>query len=242
MNEQWEDSLHSERYPFAGVGEIVADSGNVLPMDAILDLNLLVQVDVVTVLLASITVSASGAVYRFELEDGTLVGTLTSTTADTELMPVMLGTLTVGYARLDLIASAIVRGWPRRVHTMTEISLIPHLLVVSDTQWRRGFRLPDETILTGDVYLVAARGLWFERTVTGFRLHVTGDPFNERTEPARGLLTLNEGVPDAQGNVNLIGLGTTNFPTPVFVLDGQPFRINIQPGTTTLTLELVGEE
>jgi hypothetical protein len=241
LNEQWDDSLRSQRYPFAGEGDIETISGRVLPQDLFLDLNLLVEEDTTEVLLATLhVVPGDAAVYRFELADGTLVGTLTSTPADTSLMPIMSGTLTVGYAKINTDVAAIVRGWPQLDYVFGT-PVLPHLLVVSNKSWRRGFELPDGTVLTGDVYLVADRGLWFERTGDGFRLNATGDPFNGRTEPSRGLKTLNGIAPDANGNVNLIGLSPTNFSGDVFIPAGSPFRINLIPGTGQIEISLVGE-
>jgi hypothetical protein len=96
--------------------------------------------------------------------------------------------------------------------------------------------------LTGNVYLVADRGLWLERTADGFRLHASGDPFDGRVAPARGLLTLNGIGPDLDGNINLIGLSPTNFSGPTFVPAGSSFRINITPGPTGLTVDLTGAQ
>lgn len=240
LNEQWDDSLRSKRYPFAGTGPLATTQGQVVPDDLFLDLNLMVESETATVVLATIhVVPGQVALYRFELQDGTLVGTLTSTPSDTTLMPIVLGTLTVGYAKIDLGAAQIVRGWPQ-LDYLLNAEVLPHLLVVSDPAWRRGFKLPDGTILTGNVYLVADRGLWFERTTNGFRLHATGDPFNGRVEPARGLKSLNGVGPDLDGNVNLIGLSTTNFSGSTFLPAGQPFRVNITPGTSELTIDLTG--
>ncbi len=240
LNEEWDDALRSLRYPFAGSGDIVATNGRVMPQDLFLDLNLMVEQDTNEALLATVSVAAGDrATYEFQLADGTVVGTLASTALDTALMPITNGTITVGYAKLNPDTASIVRGWPVGDYQFN-VDVLPHLLVVSDKRWRRGFELPDGTVLTGSVYLVADRGLWFERTADGFRLNAVGDPFNGRTESSRGLQTINGIAPDANGNINLIGLSPTNFSGTTFIPAGSPFRINITPGNGQIAIELVG--
>ncbi len=240
LNEQWDDSLRSVRYPFAGTGPIQTAQGPVVPDDLFLDLNLMCAQETQVVTLASIQVTSTTAQYRFEFQDGSLAGLFTSTTIDTQLMPILLGTLVAGYCKIDLGAAQVVRGWVPGLYTLKQTEVLPHLLVISDPKWRRGFLLPDGAILTGSVYLVADRGLWFERTTDGFRLHASGDPFDGRTIPARGLLALNGIGPDLNGNVNLIGLSPTNISGSTFIPVGTPFRINLTPAPNQLTIELTG--
>lgn len=235
LNQEWEDSLVGERYPFAGTGPIVSDAGFTLPFDTIRDCNIMVDQQTETVLLASIQGGAI-PVATFTLEDGTLVGT--AELGGSMLSPIELGNLVVGFVRHDPLLLPLLAA--PTLHRFTDLALLPHLLVVSDKRWRQGFELPDGTVLTGDVILVADRECWLERTMTGFRLHVTGDPFAGRTAPARGLKTLSGAVPDADGNVNLIGVGVGNYVGPIFSAAGQPFRISLIPGQGTLRIELVG--
>lgn len=239
LNQQWEDSLRGERYPFEGTGQITTTTGRILDDDAILDLNLMVSQDTSEVFLSSITVTDT-AVLRFTLSDGTLAGTLTVTSTVTESEPVLRGDLVVGYARLNPDVAKMILTWQQREHSIVDVQIIPHLLIVSDVRWQPGLELPDGTILTGDIYLVADIDLWLERTATGARLHCSGDPFDGRTEPQRGLLTLSGREPDQNGNINLIGLSTTNLVGALFVGAGSPFRINLTPGEASLTIELTG--
>ncbi len=240
LNQQWEDSLRGERYPFAGTGALRTVDGLELDQDVILDLNLMVDQQTTEVFLQQIVVEQGvSAAATFTLADGTAVGTVALWPAPAAVVPVLNGTLTVGYLRLDPLRAEVLMGWATSTHLFSDVAVLPHLLVVSDKRWRQGFELPDGTVLTGDVYLVADRELWLERTTAGFRVHVTGDPFAGRTVPARGLKTLN-GVAPVDGNVNLVGIGTGNIVAGSFVAAGQAFRISVIPGSGVLTLDLVG--
>lgn len=230
-NEQWEDSLRNKRYPLDGFGEVVSDTGMVLPDDVLLDLNLMVVGDDATGSLTSITVAGGVATATFLAGDRTGTAVLTPSAITT----ILDGGVVVGYLRTGS-AVPVVSGWPAGVHTFNA-PIIPHLLVLSSPKWLTGFELPGGEILTGDVYLVADVGLYFEAVSGGFRFHVTGDPFHGRTAPARGIKTIN-GVAPTDGNINLIGLSTSNY-APTFVAAGQPFRIDVTPGGT-VTLTLVG--
>lgn len=229
-NEQWEDSLRNKRYPLDGFGDVVSDTGMVLPDDVLLDLNLMVVGDDAVGELTSIEVVAGVAVATFTAGTRTGTVTLAANTVDSVLDP---GGVVIGYVRMGS-AVPVVSGWPTGVHTFST-PIIPHLLVLSSPKWLTGFELPDGTILTGDVYLVADVGLYFEAVAGGFRFHVTGDPFHGRTAPARGIKTIN-GVVPTDGNINLISLSTSNY-NPAFVAAGQPFRLDVTPsGAVTLTL------
>lgn len=245
LNQQWEDSLRGERYPFAGTGEVRSASGQILDDNLLLDLNLMVDEQTSQVNLGWIEIEdddlGRSAIASFTLPTGRVAGTavLWPSPAPLGIVPIFNGTLTVGYLRVDPYRLEVLLGWPAGAHRFDDVEILPHLLVVSDKRWRQGLELPDGTVLTGDVYLVAERELWLERTATGFRVHVTGDPFSGRTAPARGLATLN-GVAPVDGNINLIGISTTNVVGSTFVAAGQAFRISVVPGAGTLTIELVG--
>ncbi len=241
MNEQWRDSLRGDRYPFADTGTITATDGLILPEDCFLDLNILIDQDTTEVLLLDIvTVANTPAIAHFTLSDGTAVGTLDfADLLANGQVPIRLGTAVVGVAVLDPNAAQIVSGWPAGTHLFNNITIIPHLLVALDKRWRRGFELPDGTILEGDCYLIADRGLWMERTAAGFRLHVTGDPFNGRSKSVRGLKTIN-GLPPIGGNFNLIGLSEVAFTGTTYTGGTTPFRITVKPTTQSLTIDLIG--
>ncbi len=239
LNEQWEDSLRDERYPFAGTGEVLSTTDQTLHPDVILDLNLMVDAATTAVDLDRITV-VGGIVTATFTANAVVVGTLQLWPAPAAIVPVMNGTLVVGYARLDPLVAEVTTAWLDGEHPIINTQILPHLLVVSDKRWRQGFELPDGTVLTGDVYLVADREVWFERTLAGFAVHVTGDPFAGRTAPSRGLKTLNGIAPDASGNINLIGISTGNIVAGLFVAAGAPFRISLTPGSGSLSVELIG--
>ncbi len=240
-NQQWTDSLRSERYPFAGTGPLTGVDGLTIPNDFFLDLNLLVAQDTETVLLTSITTEANiPPVVRFELEDGTLVGLMDCADIQSNNQcPIFLGTAAVGVAVLDPNSLQIVQGWAADTHEFVSLAILPHLLIALDKRWRRGFELPDGTIIEGDAYLIADKGLWFERTVDGFCLHVTGDPFNGRVVPARGLKTIN-GVAPTDGSINLIGLSDTAMTGTTYIGGTTPFRLTVKPTGQAVKIELIG--
>lgn len=235
-NEQWEDSLRNKRYPLDGFGDVVSDTGMVLPDDVLLDLNLMVVGDEAIGTFDSVIVAGGVATATFFTAGGVTDPGTTSSCALTPntVTPIIDGAgRVVGYLRTGS-AVPVVTGWPNGVHVFGA-PIIPHLLVLSSPKWLSGFELPSGDILTGDVYLVADVGLYFEAVAGGFRFHVTGDPFHGRTAPARGIKTVN-GVTPTDGNINFIGLSTSNY-DPTFVAAGQPFRIDVTPsGVVTLTL------
>ncbi len=232
IHQQYRDALTGQRYPFDGNGDIPASNGFVVPQDLFLDIAVMVNVDVVEVFLETITVADGAAVATFALADDTIVATATFADADSTGQLSLIEPVTLAFAGYALVgsgAATIVSGWPAGVYTV-HVPVLPHLLVVNDKAWRSGFELPDGSILTGNVYLVADRGLWLERTIDGFRLHVTGDPYLTRSSAA-ALRTINDVAPDANGNINLITEGAA---------PGQPYRLQIRPTLTGLVIGLIG--
>ncbi len=238
LSPEFTDSLRGERYPFLGTGPITSGS-LILPDDCLLDVNLMVDENTTEVFLSDVVVSAGTALFHFTFGSGAIVGTLNLDNADGNgVAPIFNNnTMVVGYARIDVGVAQIVKGWPSGQHLFIDVQLIPHLLIVSNRAWRRGFELPDGTVLEGDVYLVGDRGVWLERTADGFKVHVTGDPFDGRTVPARGLSSINDLVPDANGNINLIGLASNGDDS--WTIDGTPFRISVIPRNAEVVLRLV---
>ena len=100
LNQQWQDSLLSQQYPFVGNGPAVTTDGLTLPADCFLDLNLLVDQTTEFVYLASITTAVSQpASATFALADGTVVGVLNFGDVESNgQAPVRNGTAVVGVA------------------------------------------------------------------------------------------------------------------------------------------------
>jgi hypothetical protein len=243
LNQQWRDYLASAQYPFLGAGPILSNDGFTVPSNCFLDLNLLVDQTIETVFLVSITTSSLvPAIATFALPDGTVVGTCSFLDIQSNhQIPIKLGTAITGVAVVDPTILPIINGWGPGIHSFTGVQVMPHLLVALDRKWRRGFLLPDGTILEGDVYFVADLGLKFDRTSTGFALNVTGDPYNGRTRPARALYSVNlVGPQNGAGNLNLVSLGVApGHPLPTNSTTN-PFRLSIKPSQAQIQIELDG--
>lgn len=229
LNQQYQDALRSEVYPFLGATDITSTDGTpTLPADCFLDLNLMVDESTTGVFLTSVIVGAD-VKFVFSTVDET-VGTLSSTSLTGNQATVTNGTLVVGYAVMNPNSVGVVQSWVPGTYAFNA-QVIPHLLVLSDKRWRRGFILPDGTVLEGDVYLVADRGLWLKNTGSGFTFNVTGDPFNNRVTPSRAIISISTALSDVNKNVNLV--------TESSVSEGTPFRLAVTPGTSTVRIDLV---
>lgn len=232
VNRQYRDNLTLTRYPFQDTAPLTTTSGHTIPDQLFLDLVILVREETVAVSLSSIAVSGGNAVVSFSDSNGVVVATADLSSADGQgQLTLRHGGLPAGYALVTLGAATIVSGWPAGVYT-ADAPILAHLLVVSDPAWLTGFLLPDGTVLTGEVYLVAGQGLWLNPTSNGFAVNVTGDPYAVRTSAAV-LQTLNGVAPDSNGNVTLYNLGSSGS------MDG-PFRLQITPEAGSVRIKLIG--
>jgi hypothetical protein len=232
VNRQYRDNLQLTRYPFQGTEPLITTSGAQVPDQLFLDLAIMVTEETVAVALTQIVVASATAIASFSDNNGTVVAIANLSTVDGQGQVVLMkGSLQVGYALVSLNAVTIVNGWPAGTYTL-DAPILSHLLVISDPAWLAGYLLPDGTVLTGDVYLVADHGLWLNHTSTGFQFNVTGDPYTVRTAAAV-LTALNGVAPDSNGNVTLFNLGAAGSLTG-------PFRLQITPEKNDLRIALIG--
>lgn len=232
--QQWEDSFRNRFYPLDIANPPESSRGETLPVGFLRDIVVFMSSTSSRAVLSAIEVSGDTepliSIYITDAE-GNPAGRADLPTLPEGRYPLTSDGLPAGYVDIGAEPAAVVRGWfPGRYVFATPI--LPHLVVIADPAWRRGFSLPDGTVLPEDTYIIGDRGIRLEIDGGDIVIHADGDAFAGRDAPRRPLQTLRGVEPSPQGDIRIVPLPST---------PGEPFRVNAVPlSGGRIRLELLG--
>lgn len=190
---QWRDEQDASNYPFEDGATLLNDAGVTLPpglfLDAILypvDIGSRPRLSQLVVTNSTVTV-VIGDSYTDELCSGTV-----DLLSIGDLIPLRdaagrdSGVLVSDSLRLSSLQS-LVNG--THEFTAEQAGFVPSVVAAAPPTGVQGLRLPDGTIITGEVWLVGGEGIIFDvaDTVDGgaaatlIRAHAVGDPLFKKT-------------------------------------------------------------
>ena len=227
--EQWEDSLRGKHYPFDAPNP-PRTGGRDLPANFVRDATVFMESSESVAFLDTLTVFNDQTItLSFTDGDSVVVGTATIGPTDSGRLKILQSGVCAGFVDIDADHAAIVRGWFPQAYLFAT-PLLPHVVAVSNPDWRPGLVLPDGTVLTGEVYIAGVDGIQLEVVADGFKVHAYGDPYAGRTGPVRTVLSFDGVVPDDEGNIQLIarGSGTDDFRLNFVPLGNGRIRVELQ--------------
>lgn len=198
VGEDRDSWLQKAIYPFVDGATLQSTSRKQrLPTGALLDAQIMTP-GVGPVHLAAIDRAGSSAVLSFQ-QAGEVFATITISSGDVGWVSNQGQNVSL---RLGLEFAAVL-GWPtgRVIFPARSTTIVPYATALRPSQGVTGFKLPNGQTVTGDILLVAGRGLRF----VGQRLDAVGNPYAGRELPVgRPITTLGGTSPTAGGAVEAV--------------------------------------
>ena len=214
--EQFRESVADSNYPFAASSTIKSLSGRELSPSLILDANICLPSSTVSCYLQKIvtglqkvTVTVSDVSNKY-----TATGDIEENNDTVQLIDEYgrkSGLLVVSDS-----AFAVLRSWPRGEHIFDKqaTQFVPSCVFLGSADVVNGFLLPDKTLVSGRVFIIAGRGVRFVRQDDNpepvdpvVKLHVIGDPYYKYDDPEEERPTfitrINNVGPNSHGSFTL---------------------------------------
>lgn len=223
IHRQWRPQQADSKYPFADDATLVSSTGRVLPKNMLLDAQLYPIGGTANMYLRSIEVSRDDVTVRI----GNDAGDLCSGKFDRYSPPSEIA-LEDSYKRAAglLVADPAILSqfqvWEQSKHLFTQESgaFAASVCVPTPEIGLRGLVLEDDTIVTGDVWLVGEHGVVvrYDEAAGAIRFDMVGDPLYLKKEcedqtdqtggielfaPKAYLKTINHLPPDAYGDFKI---------------------------------------
>lgn len=168
------------RYPFADTSSLLANSGELLPLDVFVDASVYIVGAVEQISLRNISIGPSTT--RFDIGDA-VTEQLASGVFDkfnpTEVVPLSdLNGKPSGLVVLDPVAAAIFQTWDIGEHNfdLGAAEFVASCTIAMPSNYLQGIRLPSGEILAGDVWLVGKDGVVLREQDGDIRVDIVGDP------------------------------------------------------------------
>ena len=201
----WYEQHENTNFPFTDASTLrISTDGLSIPQNAITDAMVLAPSANTPVHLAKITRGAQDITFTFN-QGNTAIGIAVVTLSDDDWIDVKDPStgVSVGRMRINSNEFAALFGLPIRSFNLLASAavLVPYATAYRPRVGVRGIKLQDGTTLTGDIYIIAGRGLRF----VGNRLDVVGSPFKGRNDddPIRRPITTFE-VTDTLSAVGIL--------------------------------------
>lgn len=186
IHREWTDQHNDSNYPFADRATLRSSDRKVtIPQQAIIDAVIATPLLNKSTRLSLIERTVNQVILTFS-QGSTVIATATTTSNDDGWVTVIDDQgAEAGQVRINQTAFASLFGADIGTYRFTDdaATLVPWVTFYRPRQGVTGFRLPDGTIITGDVTFIAGDGLEFRPDGT---LDVVGDP--NADIPAKGLI------------------------------------------------------
>lgn len=178
--QDWADLHEDTPYPFTDAATMRSTGGLVtLPRNAIVDAAIGASTTSAATYVSLITRTATAVVISFA-QSQVVIGTVTIGPSDDGWLDVVdTSNAFVGRVKINRNLFAVLFGWAVRSYTFaaSALPLVPYATYFRPSNGVRGFKLPDGTVLTGDVTLLIGYGIAVSTVGSAWVLTAKGNPF-----------------------------------------------------------------
>jgi len=241
LHQSWEDLHENSTFPFADTATLTSTSRNLtIPKQAIRDLTLATPQQSTAARLASIERTITSVILTFQQQNTVIATAVIASTDDSWVQITDDEGTPAGRIKIDKVAFATLFGISIGLYRFNDAAttLVPWTTFYRPRNGLRGFLLPDGTVLTGEVTIIAGDGLEFDDN--GY-LNAVGEP--ERNVPDDGLIprAIRQIVIDDEVTTQVVGPQNAIINARAIPTGGRPAAMDISnPDDDVARLEVTG--
>jgi len=239
LHQSWTDLHENSKFPFIDNATLRStDRAVTIPSQAIRDLVLATSVLNAATRLATIERTISSVILTFQ-QGNVAIATATISSTDDGWLPIVDTAGEDGSIRIEKVAFSTLFGVAVRSYSLNAAAstVVPWTTFYRPRSGLRGFRLPDGTVLTGEVTIIASDGLSFD---ADGHLNAIGDP--DKNIPEDGLIPRGIRQITVETNVSqIVSPQKSVISGRTISLGGKPVAIQLtNPSSDVVKLEVAG--